>query len=196
MSVAAGRPTAQEVPENPLTAGLERLPVAPTGLVIFGATGDLARRKLLPALYNLAHDGALPERFHLIGVSRSDMPHGDYRELAIEAIRNYSRRPPDEQVLQGLLEEVRYIPGSFDDESVYGKLADTLGRSRGDLFATVDNLNKFTATLARSDAQQRQGDADRPEQRPVGADPVGDLVPNRLARHPVRGASAVRAGPE
>ena len=47
-------------PENPLTAGLERLPVAPTTLVIFGATGDLAHRKLLPALYNLAHDGALP----------------------------------------------------------------------------------------------------------------------------------------
>ena len=46
--------------ENPLTAGLERLPAQPTALIIFGATGDLARRKLLPALYNLAHDGSLP----------------------------------------------------------------------------------------------------------------------------------------
>jgi glucose-6-phosphate 1-dehydrogenase len=50
------------VPENPLVEGLERLPVHPTALVIFGATGDLAHRKLLPALYNLAHEGALPER--------------------------------------------------------------------------------------------------------------------------------------
>ena len=58
--------------ENPLTAGLERLPVPPTTLVIFGATGDLARRKLLPALYNLAHEGALPGRFHLVGVSRKE----------------------------------------------------------------------------------------------------------------------------
>jgi len=69
VAVAAGRPTGEPEPENPLTAGLERQPVAPTTLVIFGATGDLARRKLLPALYNLAHEGALPERFHLIGVS-------------------------------------------------------------------------------------------------------------------------------
>ena len=58
--------------ENPLIEGLERLPVHPTTLVIFGATGDLAKRKLLPALYNLAHEGALPERFNLVGVSRSD----------------------------------------------------------------------------------------------------------------------------
>ena len=54
--------------DNPLIEGLERLPVRPTSLVIFGATGDLAHRKLLPALYNLAHEGALPERFELIGV--------------------------------------------------------------------------------------------------------------------------------
>ena len=53
--------------ENPLSEGLERLPVDPTTLVIFGATGDLSRRKLLPALYNLAHEGALPGRFNLVG---------------------------------------------------------------------------------------------------------------------------------
>jgi glucose-6-phosphate 1-dehydrogenase len=115
-----------ETDGNPLVEGLERLPVHPTSLVIFGATGDLARRKLLPALYNLAHDGALPERFHLIGVSRSDMPHGDYRHLAIEAIRNFSRRPPNEDVLKALLEEVRYIPGTFDEDSVYQELGRTL----------------------------------------------------------------------
>ena len=80
--------------ENPLVEGLERLPIHPTTLVIFGATGDLAKRKLLPALYNLAHEGALPERFNLIGVSRSDMSDDAYREVAAEAIRKFSRRPP------------------------------------------------------------------------------------------------------
>ena len=85
--------------ENPLTVGLERLPVAPTTLVIFGATGDLARRKLLPALYNLAHDGALPGHFHLVGVSRREMSNGQYREECEEAIRRFSRRSPDEDVL-------------------------------------------------------------------------------------------------
>jgi len=113
-------------PENPLTAGLERQPIHPTTLVIFGATGDLSKRKLLPALYNLAHEGALPERFHLIGVSRSDMPHGDFREMAVEAIKSFSRREPDGDVLEHLLDEVRYIPGSFDDGDVYKGLADTL----------------------------------------------------------------------
>ncbi|HEV3229622.1 MAG TPA: glucose-6-phosphate dehydrogenase [Solirubrobacteraceae bacterium] len=115
-----------ETDGNPLVEGLERLPIHPTSLVIFGATGDLARRKILPALYNLAHDGALPEQFHLVGVSRSDHAHEEYRTIAVEAIRNFSRRPPDEHVLQGLLEDIRYIPGSFDDDSVYHRLADTL----------------------------------------------------------------------
>jgi glucose-6-phosphate 1-dehydrogenase len=113
-------------PENPLTEGLERLPVAPTSLVIFGATGDLARRKLLPALYNLAHDGALPQRFHLVGVARKEKAHEDYRAECAEAIRRFSRRPPDEDVLKGLLENVRYIPGTFDDPSVYETLGKTL----------------------------------------------------------------------
>ena len=72
--------------ENPLVEGLERLPVPPTTMVIFGATGDLARRKLLPALYNLAHEGALPERFHLIGVARREKPHEDYRADCEQAI--------------------------------------------------------------------------------------------------------------
>jgi glucose-6-phosphate 1-dehydrogenase len=113
-------------PENPLTAGLERLPVAPTTLVIFGATGDLARRKLLPALYNLAHDGALPERFHLVGVSRRAMEHADYREECEQAIRRFSRRKPDEDVLKRLLEDVRYVQGTFDDAKAYSKLEQVL----------------------------------------------------------------------
>jgi glucose-6-phosphate 1-dehydrogenase len=112
--------------DNPLTAGLERLPVHPTTLVIFGATGDLARRKLLPALYNLAHDGALPERFHLIGVSRRDKAHEDFAEEAREAIREFSRREPDPKVLDALLAEVRYVPGTFDDSRVYDQLGKTL----------------------------------------------------------------------
>jgi len=126
VAVAAGRPTGVTEPENPLTAGLERLPVAPTTLVIFGATGDLARRKLLPALYNLAHEGALPERFHLIGVSRKEKAHEDYRAECEEAIRRFSRRTPDEAVLKALLENVKYVPGTFDEDSVYTRLSELL----------------------------------------------------------------------
>ncbi len=118
--------TLEQAPENPLVEGLERLPVAPTTLVIFGATGDLARRKLLPALYNLAHEGALPERFFLVGVSRKEKEREDYRAECEQAIRSFSRRPPHEDVLAGLLAHVKYVPGTFDDESVYTELAQAL----------------------------------------------------------------------
>ena len=112
--------------ENPLVEGLERLPVHPTALVIFGATGDLAHRKLLPALYNLAHDGALPERFELIGVARRDQPHEDFGAIARQSIERFSRRRPDPDVLSGLLSNIRYVSGTFDDDNVYKQLGETL----------------------------------------------------------------------
>jgi glucose-6-phosphate 1-dehydrogenase len=112
---------------NPLIEGLERLPVHPTALVIFGATGDLAHRKLLPALYNLAHDGSLPERFELIGVARREKPHEDFREMARESIERFSRRKPDPNVLDALLSDVRYLPGTFDDDHMYSEVGRTLG---------------------------------------------------------------------
>ena len=114
--------------ENPLVEGLERLPIHPTTMVIFGGTGDLAHRKLLPAIYNLAHEGALPERFNLIAVSRSEMENDEYRRLARESIAKYSRRQADEQVLDKLLEQVRYVPGTFDDDSVFKHLDQELGK--------------------------------------------------------------------
>ena len=101
---------------------MERLPVHPTAITIFGATGDLAHRKILPALYNLAHEGALPERFELIGIARS--PHSDeeFRDLARASIERYSRTKADPDVLDGLLCDIRYLSGSFDESEVYGDL--------------------------------------------------------------------------
>jgi glucose-6-phosphate 1-dehydrogenase len=115
--------------ENPLVEGLERLPVPPTTLVIFGGTGDLAQRKLLPAIYNLAHEGALPERFNLIAIARSDSSHDDYRTMARESIEQHSRREPDEQVLDKLLQQVHYFPGSFDDDSVFDRVKEALDKA-------------------------------------------------------------------
>ena len=110
------------VEQNPLVAGLERLPVHPTSLVIFGGTGDLAKRKLLPALYNLAHEGSLPERFNLIGISRAEKPHEDFKAEMRESIEQFSRTEANPEVLDALLEHVRYVPGVFDDASVYETL--------------------------------------------------------------------------
>jgi glucose-6-phosphate 1-dehydrogenase len=120
--------TRSQPDENPLTEGLERLPVPPTTLVIFGATGDLAHRKLLPALYNLAHEGALPERFKLIGIARREKEGDHFREETRRSITEFSRREPDEEVLNGLLDHVQYIPSNFDDPAGYKMLAEALDK--------------------------------------------------------------------
>ena len=112
--------------QNPLVEGLERLPVHPTTLVIFGATGDLAKRKLLPAIYNLAHEGALPEQFNLIGVSRSQKSDAEFRTDAAEAITRFSRRAVDGKVRDALLAHIRYVGGTFDKASVYETLRSAL----------------------------------------------------------------------
>jgi glucose-6-phosphate 1-dehydrogenase len=126
--------TTTAVRENPLVEGLERLPIPNTTLTIFGATGDLARRKLLPALYNLAHEGVLPEWFYLIGVARGAKSDNGFRDFAREAIVEFSRRVPDEPLLDGLLSRLRYVGFSFDDATGYvelGRLIDKLDSEAG-----------------------------------------------------------------
>ena len=126
--------------ENPLVAGLERLPVHPTSLVIFGATGDLAHRKLLPALYNLAAEGQLPERFEMIGIGRRDHEHEEFRDTALDSIQHYSRRDPDPKVLEGLLNDMRYVQGSFDEDRIYEELARTLAEFDEQAGRTLDRV--------------------------------------------------------
>jgi glucose-6-phosphate 1-dehydrogenase len=146
--------TTTQPAENPLTEGLERLPVHPTTLVIFGASGDLAKRKLMPAIYNLAHEGALPERFNLIGCARSEWSHDEFRDVAREAIQKFSRRRPDDTVLDSLLSRARYVPGTFDDSSLYskiGEIADSEDEEAGLAFNRIFYLSvapQFFETIA------------------------------------------------
>src|SRR3954471_9077361 len=124
----------QDEEANPLVEGLERMPVHPTTMVIFGASGDLAKRKLLPAIYNLAHEGALPEQFNLIGVSRGEMSDEDFQQEARKAIAEFSRREADDKVLDALIGRFRYVTGTFDDDDMYeklGKAADEFDEEAG-----------------------------------------------------------------
>jgi len=93
------------------------LPVAadePVTLVIFGGAGALAKRKLAPALYNLAADGLLPETYAVIGSARSDRTDEAYRRLLREAIAENSRRPPKSDLLEQLLARTFYQPAQMD----------------------------------------------------------------------------------
>jgi glucose-6-phosphate 1-dehydrogenase len=172
--------------ENPLVEGLERLPVHPTALVIFGATGDLAHRKLLPALYNLAHEGALPERFELIGVARSEQSNDEFRETARESIERFSRRKPDADVLAGLLSDARYVSGSFDEDHVYSELDKNLrefdehaGQSLNRVFY-LSTAPSFFPVIAGKLGAAGLHEADRAETRVVIEKPFGyDLASAR-----------------
>ncbi|CAB4945361.1 unannotated protein [freshwater metagenome] len=108
--------------ENPLGAGLDQLPPPSSALVIFGGTGNLSKRKLLPALYNLAHDGALPERFGLVAVALDELDDEGYRALVRAAIEKYSRRAPDPLVLETFLSTVSFVSGGFEGEDAYAEL--------------------------------------------------------------------------
>src|SRR5437870_1467784 len=110
---------------NPLREGLqgERVP-PPTTMVIFGASGDLTKRKLLPALYSLARDRLLPAVFNVVGVARRDLAEEVFRKAMREACDKYARRRPVEDSLwQSFSEGIFYSSGTFEDDATYKKLA-------------------------------------------------------------------------
>ncbi|MDN5964098.1 MAG: glucose-6-phosphate dehydrogenase (NADP(+)), partial [Actinomyces sp.] len=113
-----------------------RLPrvAPPCGLVIFGITGDLARKKLLPAVYDLANRGLLNPAFALTGFARRDWSAGDFEDFVRTAIEKYSRTGFEERTWKQFAAGLRFVPGTFDDAEGYRKLASTvaeLDRSRG-----------------------------------------------------------------
>lgn len=92
-------------------------------LVIFGATGDLTARKLLPALYNLARDGQLPGHFACVGFARRPKSHDDFRMEMLEAISKFSRsKPVDSQLWKSFREQIFYVQSEFDDDKGYEAL--------------------------------------------------------------------------
>jgi glucose-6-phosphate 1-dehydrogenase len=90
--------------------------------VIFGASGDLTRRKILPALYNLAREGLLPERFAVVGYARTEWDTEAFREHARRAVEEFSRTPLDEEVWKPLSEGLSYVSGPFDDAGCFAPL--------------------------------------------------------------------------
>jgi glucose-6-phosphate 1-dehydrogenase len=106
----------------------KRLPrvAGPCVLVLFGVTGDLSRKKLLPAIYDLANRGLLPPGFSLIGFARRDWEHEDFRQVAYEAVKEHARTPFREDVWTHLAEGMHFVRGTFDDTSAFEALARSL----------------------------------------------------------------------
>ena len=106
----------------------------PCGLVIFGITGDLARKKLLPAVYDLANRGLLHPAFALTGFARRDWSASDFEDYVRASIEKHARTGLNERTWSQMRSGLRFVSGTFDDPAAYQKLADTvaeLDRSRG-----------------------------------------------------------------
>jgi glucose-6-phosphate 1-dehydrogenase len=94
--------------------------------VVFGVTGDLARKKLIPAVYDLANRGLLPPGFVLLGFARRDWGDGDFEQIAREAAQKGTRTGWREEVWHRLAEATKFLPGSFDDDGAFDQLAQLL----------------------------------------------------------------------
>jgi glucose-6-phosphate 1-dehydrogenase len=123
---------------NPLRDPRDRrLPrvAGPCGMVIFGVTGDLARKKLMPAIYDLANRGLLPPGFALVGFARRDWADEDFAQVVHDSVKEHSRTEFREEVWNNLAEGIRFVPGDFDDDEAFERLR-----------ATIDELDSTRGT--------------------------------------------------
>jgi glucose-6-phosphate 1-dehydrogenase len=117
---AAGNPL-----RDPRDRRLPRI-AQPCGLIIFGVTGDLARKKLMPAVYDLANRGLLPPGFSLVGFARRDWADQDFAQVVHDAVREHARTPFREATWRQLAQGFRFVPGEFSDDEAFDRLATTV----------------------------------------------------------------------
>jgi glucose-6-phosphate 1-dehydrogenase len=126
---------------NPLRDPADRrLPriAGPCGLVLFGVTGDLARKKVMPAIYDLANRGLLPPGFSLVGYARRDWADEDFAQIVHNAVKEHSRTEFREEVWRQLAEGFRFVPGDFADDVQFDRLRRTI-EELDDLRGTAGN---------------------------------------------------------
>ena len=107
-----------------------RRPV-PTTLVIFGASGDLTKRKLLPAIYNLARNQRLPARFAVIGIGRSQFSDDSFRQQFAESLKTFAGVDAADEVAASLSRRIFYVSGDLDHPELYDRVKARLGELNG-----------------------------------------------------------------
>jgi glucose-6-phosphate 1-dehydrogenase len=154
----------------------------PSALIIFGVTGDLARKKLMPAVYDLANRGLLPPGFALVGFARRDWVDQDFAKVVHDAVEQYARTPFDEDVWKQLAEGIRFVQGEFDDDAAFAHLKTTLAeldKTRGTmgnhafyLSIPPKSFPQVTEQLRRSGLADQVGDEWRRVviEKPFGSD--------------------------
>jgi len=170
---------------NPLRVASDRRLnriAGPSALIIFGVTGDLARKKLMPAVYDLANRGLLPPGFALVGFARRDWEDQDFAKVVHDAVEQYARTPFDEDVWKQLAEGIRFVQGEFDDDAAFLELKKTLAEldtTRGTmgnhafyLSIPPKSFPQVTEQLRRSGLADQVGDEWRRVviEKPFGSD--------------------------
>jgi glucose-6-phosphate 1-dehydrogenase len=170
---------------NPLRVATDRRLnriAGPSALIIFGVTGDLARKKLMPAVYDLANRGLLPPGFALVGFARRDWADQDFAKVVHDAVEQYARTPFDEDVWKQLAQGIRFVQGEFDDDAAFLELKKTLAeldRTRGTmgnhafyLSIPPKSFPQVTEQLRRSGLAKQVGDEWRRVviEKPFGSD--------------------------
>src|SRR6266481_1319841 len=117
----------------------------PCVMVIFGVTGDLTRRKLLPALYNLASQQLLSREFAVVGIGRTQMTTEEARKKLSDDFKQFATGPVDPDLWEWFVRRLHYIPGNFDDPATYNQLKETLQRVEKD-HGTHGNVFFYLAT--------------------------------------------------
>src|SRR5689334_8197193 len=103
-------------------------PGDPCVMVIFGASGDLTRRKLIPALYNLATQNMLPRQFAVIGVARQPFSTDEMRKKVTEEFKEFATGKIDPELWDWFVQRMYYVNGDFDDAATYQRLKDALAK--------------------------------------------------------------------
>jgi glucose-6-phosphate 1-dehydrogenase len=114
-------------------------------MVIFGASGDLTKRLLMPALFNLTCDGLLSENFAIAGMALDELSTDDFRSRMTTDVRQFTTRPKfDEKVWEKFVRRLHYTPGKFDDPGAYRRLADLMAKIAAE-FHTGGNVLFYMA---------------------------------------------------
>jgi glucose-6-phosphate 1-dehydrogenase len=188
--------TAEPVEPNPLREGLSARAVPqPCTVVIFGATGDLTHRKLIPALYNLAADGELPPAVTIVGFARREKSDDEFRHEMEEATRKFSRQNVHDEIWQTFGQSIFYHQSEFADEEGYKRLAqrlDKIDKERGTrgnrLFYFAAAPDQFEVILKHLKTaglnQTREGSWARViVEKPFGTDLASARELNRIVRN-------------
>ncbi|MDZ8258340.1 glucose-6-phosphate dehydrogenase [Nostoc sp. ChiQUE01b] len=137
--------TAATTPQVPVEASIR--PVEPCAIIIFGAAGDLTKRLLLPALYNLKQSNLLPPEFAIVGVAHTSMSQDDFRSKLAEDIHEFATVPVDEKLWQPLEQRLYYLAGEFQEPDTYHQLQDLLTQIDRDC-GTQGNYLFYLATAS------------------------------------------------